>query len=179
MRDVVPTLGRLTRRVAKLRGGRVLLDPCLRVFARTGREVDMDEFDGDLALRLRLNEHMESRIFWYGSYSRDVLCVLDRLLRRGDVVVDVGANIGEISLFAAKRVGPQGRVLAVEAFGPTAARLSRHVSLNELTQVDVVQGAIGRDAGTVDLFGASTRFHDGLFHSGMHSAYRSDDRSVP
>jgi hypothetical protein len=37
-----------------------------------------------------------------------------RYLRLGDCVIDVGANIGTVTLMAASRVGPQGSVYAFE-----------------------------------------------------------------
>lgn len=56
---------------------------------------------------------------------------LDRLLRPGDVFVDVGANIGLYALKAARLVGPTGRVLALEpgeeAFGHLKANLALNV----------------------------------------------------
>ena len=38
--------------------------------------------------------------------------------RPGDTVLDVGANIGIFSLWASERVGPSGRVVAVEPLPP-------------------------------------------------------------
>lgn len=40
--------------------------------------------------------------------------ILDRLLHPGATVVDVGANIGYNTLYAAHRVGHSGRVYAIE-----------------------------------------------------------------
>ena len=179
MLDAVSSLGRTTRSLAHLRGARVVLEPWIRAFGRSSREVEVQDFDGDLRLRLRLNEHMESRIFWFGSYSRDVLCVLGRIVRNGDVVIDVGANIGEISLFCAKRVGPEGRVFAVEPFAPIARRLAWHVGANEFRNVEVIERAIGRCEGTVGLFGTRQRSPDGLYNSGLNTMFRSPQRDVP
>jgi len=51
-------------------------------------------------------------------------------LREGDVFLDIGANIGIFSIFAAARVGDTGQVYAVEPHLPTATQLLRNVALN-------------------------------------------------
>jgi FkbM family methyltransferase len=58
------------------------------------------------------------------------------------VAIDVGANVGEYTLWLAKRVGPQGRVLAYEPFAPVARRLRLLVRLNRLHTVEVTEAAV-------------------------------------
>jgi len=60
----------------------------------------------------------------------------------GDVVVDVGAGIGtEVAAFA-RRVGPRGRVFAVEAHPRTFACLERTIRLNGLHRVTPLPFAV-------------------------------------
>ncbi|HIG47912.1 MAG TPA: phosphoglycerate mutase (2,3-diphosphoglycerate-independent), partial [candidate division Zixibacteria bacterium] len=77
--------------------------------ADRGREMlrvfTVPDFDGTYLVRLRLSEHMQRRIFWMGYYSTDIVALLKMTLRPGMVVVDVGANIGEIAMVAARCVG--------------------------------------------------------------------------
>jgi len=49
-----------------------------------------------------------------GGFDAELLAVVQRYLHPGDVVIDIGANIGELSLAAAHRVGSGGAILAVE-----------------------------------------------------------------
>ena len=44
-------------------------------------------------------------------------------LAQGDVVVDVGGNIGFFALFAAQQVGPKGRVISLEPIPPLHNKL--------------------------------------------------------
>ncbi|MDP9073841.1 MAG: FkbM family methyltransferase [Actinomycetota bacterium] len=72
------------------------------------------------------------------------------LLRAGDAVVDVGANVGAYTLLAAATPGVA--VWAFEPSSPTFARLAENVALNGLDQRVVVQRvAVGATAGTVRL----------------------------
>src|SRR3954465_2529443 len=59
-----------------------------------------------------------------------------RLLRPGDTFVDVGANIGYNALFAARIVGPAGRVVALEPAGDNFAVLQRNIQVNGLGGVE-------------------------------------------
>lgn len=54
---------------------------------------------------------------------------------KADVVVDVGAHIGRYTIISSKRVGPKGRVIAVEADRNTYEILDRNIRLNGLTNV--------------------------------------------
>ena len=58
-------------------------------------------------------------------------------LRYGDVVVDVGANVGCIALMAAQIVGPSGLVVAVEPNPDNVQMLYAGVVINELSNVRV------------------------------------------
>jgi FkbM family methyltransferase len=70
--------------------------------------------------------------------------IIDAVVRPGDTVVDVGANIGAIAAYAATRVGPSGRVLAIEPADDNLAVLRENLQVNHLDQVTVIAGAAGR-----------------------------------
>jgi FkbM family methyltransferase len=61
--------------------------------------------------------------------------VIDTYLPRDGVFVDVGANIGAHSLWAAHRVGPEGRVLAYEAEPANFASLKDNIALNRFESI--------------------------------------------
>jgi FkbM family methyltransferase len=50
----------------------------------------------------------------HAGYENDLIAVLGRFLRAGDVAIDIGANVGLLSLAMAQRVGITGKVLAFE-----------------------------------------------------------------
>ncbi|AFY70263.1 methyltransferase FkbM family [Thalassoporum mexicanum PCC 7367] len=60
-------------------------------------------------------------VFIFGEAQEHELRLLPSLLNKGDVVVDVGANIGTYTMRSAKIVGPSGMVIAVEPFPRMAA----------------------------------------------------------
>lgn len=72
---------------------------------------------------------------------------LERLVHRGDTVIDCGANLGLYTLAAAGLVGPRGRVLAVEPQAYAARELQRSAEASGFTQVSVAQVAISNTDG--------------------------------
>ena len=86
-----------------------------------------------------------------GSFEPNEFAFLDRVLKPGMVFVDVGANDGYYTLFAARRVGPGGRVVSVEPSSRERAHLERNLTRNGIGNVEVVPAALGAAAGHADL----------------------------
>ncbi|HYG27335.1 MAG TPA: FkbM family methyltransferase [Caulobacteraceae bacterium] len=86
---------------------------------------------------------------WHVLPAREAVIVkaIRERLRPGDTFVDAGANIGFYTVMAAHLVGPRGRVIAFEMMPDTAAILRRHVEMNGLTNVTVVEQALSERAG--------------------------------
>jgi FkbM family methyltransferase len=77
---------------------------------------------------------------------------ITRLARPGDVVLDLGANIGYYTLHLARLVGPEGRVYAFEP-DPTNRTLLRHnVACNGYTNVELVGKAVSDRTGEAQLY---------------------------
>jgi FkbM family methyltransferase len=77
--------------------------------------------------------------------------VLVEVLKKDEVVVDVGANIGYFTLLAASLVGPKGRVHAVECSPETLAILENNVRKNSLRNVTIHPVAAAKERGTLSL----------------------------
>jgi FkbM family methyltransferase len=78
--------------------------------------------------------------------------LLDRFVRPGATVVDVGANIGYNAIHAARLAGPRGRVFAVEPTPDNLDVLRRNLVAAALANVVVAPVAAGRAAGMRKLF---------------------------
>jgi FkbM family methyltransferase len=55
--------------------------------------------------------------------------------KEGDIVVDIGAHMGRYTIIGAKRVGAQGKVVAIEAHPGNFEMLNSNIKLNQLTNV--------------------------------------------
>jgi len=78
--------------------------------------------------------------------------LIDRAVRPGATVVDVGANVGYNTVYASRRVGAAGRVVAVEPAADNARMLRENVAANALDNVVVHAVAAGRSRGVRDLY---------------------------
>ena len=77
----------------------------------------------------------------------EIYALLEQRLHLGATFVDAGANIGVFTVLAARLVGEQGKVVAVEMTPDTAQILRQHIRLNHLENVTVIEGAISSEAG--------------------------------
>jgi FkbM family methyltransferase len=82
----------------------------------------------------------------FGGHTRGDLAMLLSLLDPGDVVVDAGAHVGSFTVPLAHRVGPSGRVVAIEPAAITAELLYQNLDLNDVAgTVDVVERVVSDD----------------------------------
>jgi FkbM family methyltransferase len=73
-------------------------------------------------------------------------------VRPGDVVVDIGANIGFFSLLAARLVGDKGRVYSFEPEPTNFAFLCKNIALNGYENVTAFQKVVSDRAGRTKLY---------------------------
>ena len=101
-------------------------------------------------IRLRFYPSPTTAQAWIDpEYVRDEDAFIRRFLRAGDVVVDCGANIGLLSLPAARIVGEGGIVYAIEAHPRIFEYLSGNTKLNNLNNVKLFNVALAEKEGTV------------------------------
>ena len=84
-----------------------------------------------------------------GTYEPHVLPLFLQILEPGNVVLDVGANIGIFSLTAASRVGPDGKVIAVEPVHLNVQSLCKGVHANGFRNVAILPVAASDCASVV------------------------------
>ncbi|HEX9988535.1 MAG TPA: FkbM family methyltransferase [Chloroflexia bacterium] len=78
--------------------------------------------------------------------------IIENELKEGDVVLDIGANIGYYTILAARRVGPRGRVFAFEPDPRNFALLQKNLRANGCTNVHVERKAVSDCTGTINLY---------------------------
>lgn len=111
----------------------------------------------------RTGDVLQAHLFTFGEWEPDLTRFVAGRLGPGDTFADVGANIGYFTLLGASRVGPSGRVVAIEASPAVARRLTANLERNELRGVRVVNEAASDTEGWLTL-------HEGpAWNSGMSS----------
>jgi FkbM family methyltransferase len=90
--------------------------------------------------------------------------LIERFLKPGDVFVDVGANLGMISLAAARAMQGKGKIFTFEPFAPTKALLEKTFWLNGFSSILESHGAaVSNRRGHTRLFLGTTSGHHSIF----------------
>jgi FkbM family methyltransferase len=159
-------------------GKKVLQSLFRRCFKYATGVVSINDFDGDMKIDLHLSDHMQRRIFWMGFYNHEVIAVLKKIVRPGMTIFDIGANIGEITMVAAKLVGHGGSVIAFEPIDRIADSLASNVMHNNLCQVTIERLALSDQEGKREIYsscGQDIREEN----CGLGSLYRTAIEQAP
>jgi FkbM family methyltransferase len=92
------------------------------------------------------------KLFLYEEYEKYELQRLCSCAKPGDVVLDIGANIGVYTLYLSRAVGPKGHVVAVEPDPENLSILRDNIKLNGCDNVTILPCAFGASSGWVNLF---------------------------
>ena len=138
--------------------------------------VVINDYDGTLKMKLRRSTYLGSLIYWHGYQSRSELMVLHGLLKPNMTFVDIGANMGEFTLFAAKRL-PLGSVHAFEPLPQLYTLLGDNVALNGFTNVHTYNLALSDAPGRLTMYTSTDVVLHGGLNEGLGSLYRDESRS--
>lgn len=116
-----------------------------------------------LELTLIPGNETSRTVFVTGRYEPNEFRLLARLLKPGMTFIDIGANMGLYTLFAASRVGETGRVVAIEPSTREMQILKDNVEQNALGNVRLYPVALSDRASEAELLVA--RFE----HSGHNT----------
>ena len=95
----------------------------------------------------RYDYYVGQALIKYGEYGEIEWRNLAQLVRPGNTVVEVGANIGSHTVSLAKTVGPTGRVIAVEPQRIIHQYLCANIALNGLGNVETYLAGCGAKPG--------------------------------
>jgi FkbM family methyltransferase len=108
-----------------------------------GRTFQTHQFLGDLTVECDCTYPIEREILQKNVWDQDTVEIIQRLVKPGDVCLDIGANMGSLSLALAKQAGAHGKVYSFEP-GPTlATRFRRNVELNPQFKQTIILSEIG------------------------------------
>lgn len=81
------------------------------------------------------NGCVDEYIYLYGIYEPNILDTIEKYLKQGDIFIDIGANIGQHSMFAASIVGNTGKVYSFEPIPRIYNQLLDSVHLNNFDNI--------------------------------------------
>ena len=129
------------------------LNPYLRYHPR--QRVVNARFDARFAVDSR--DLIQRYLYLFGEWEPNMTRWLQSRLRHGDVLVDVGANVGVFAVLGSRLVGSTGRVVAIEASPTIHRRLTQHAELNGCDNVRALNAAVSDSRKTLTFVLASSR----------------------
>lgn len=119
-----------------------------------------------ITYRVDLSDVIGHALYFFNRYF--VPIQLFKLIKEDSIVLDVGANIGTVALRASS-IATRGSVYAFEPGATNYAALQQNIALNKLTNIVVINKALGAVAGQSRLFTVNR------FNAGMNRILPSDD----
>jgi FkbM family methyltransferase len=125
-----------------------------------------------MTMELDLTDWCQRLSYFTGRfYQEELEELLSRTLRPGDHFIDIGANIGLVTLHAASLVGTRGKIWSFEPNPEAYDRLVRHLDLNDVSKNRAFNLGLGSEQAklTLKLFGR---------HSGKASLVPHDEPAI-
>jgi FkbM family methyltransferase len=101
----------------------------------------LSRIDG-ITFELDLRELIDSSLYFEGCFEPKTTELITAYVKRGMVVLDIGANIGCHALRCAQLAGSGGKVIAFEPMSAAFRKLQRNVSLNRFANIILEKSAL-------------------------------------
>ncbi len=101
----------------------------------------VDKFNCSFVLP-SLREPIGFHLLISGTYEDESLNFILQRLTKGSVFIDVGANVGTFALPASRKVGPEGKVIAIESSPRIFSYLQHNIRLNQASNVHPLHHAV-------------------------------------
>ena len=96
--------------------------------------------------------YMGTCISEYGEYCDEEIKLINLLVRKGDTILDIGANIGLMTIPFSKMVGSDGKVISYEPQPEIYHILCGNIAINNLYNVTANNIAVGSNKNSVYLY---------------------------
>lgn len=108
---------------------------------------------GNLKIKVHPHdEYISNQLREHGYYEEDFIQLIQKHIKKGDLVVDIGANIGLHTVHFSKAVGESGSVIAFEPDPMNFILLRENIKLNNCTNVEAHNIALGNSNETRNLY---------------------------
>ena len=142
-----------------------------------GQLVVIDNFDSSIKMCIDISRSMGAAIYWTGFHEFREFLFLHRFLKPEMVFIDVGANQGEYTLFAAKRL-TNGKVLPFEPLPSILKLLRQNIEVNRFANIEVYECGLSDRNEQLNIFEIDDA-HEGLATFFPGSRKKGIEYSVP
>ena len=108
----------------------------------------------------------------YKGFENAELSFTHNVLQKGDIYIDIGANIGVFSLVAADKVSATGKVFAFEPAPRTYEKLKKNILINNMTQIEAINLGLSNEKQSLDFYVSETG------HDAWNSLVKNEEYGV-
>ncbi|HEY9007877.1 MAG TPA: FkbM family methyltransferase [Ohtaekwangia sp.] len=136
-------------------------------------QIVVRNIDKDIIMKVDTSKAMGAAFYWMGFHELNEWRFLNRFLKSDMVFIDIGANQGEFSLFAAKRL-TQGRVLAFEPVDFFYDLLQENIGYNHFKNIETFHYGLSNEVKQLPIYMGQTGAGE---HEGLATIFQSDQRA--
>ena len=151
-------------------------EKCYRSWMKRPHEEEhvlVTNIDKDITMNVDISKAMGAAFYWMGFHELNEWRFLNRYLKPDMVFADIGANQGEFSLFAAKRL-TKGRVLAFEPVDFFYNLLRENIGRNDYRNIDTFHYGLSNEVKQLPIFMGQTGAGE---HEGLATIFQSNQRA--
>lgn len=137
--------------------------------------VEIDNYAGNIKMVVDKYSYMGGSIYWSGYHHLNECLYLKSFLKPEMTFVDAGANQGEFTLFAAKRLS-SGKVYSFEPVQTNLESLRRNIALNGFDNVTVVPKGLYHEHKELPIYTSHDTVLNGGRHEGLSTIYPDNYR---
>ncbi len=124
----------------------------------------ISNFDANLKLKVDRSRAMGASIFWTGFHEYREFLFLNHFLSQEMIAIDIGANLGEYTLFMAKRLS-KGRIFSFEPMEKMLPLLNENIRINNIENVTVLPYGLADKNERITIYEIESS------HEGLTTAY--------
>ena len=130
---------------------------------------------GSIKMRVDKNSYMGGSIYWSGYHHVNEMLYLNSYLEAEMTFIDIGANQGEFSLFAASKL-TSGRVISFEPVNKQYNYFVTNIQLNNFKNIELNHYGLSNEIGQLPIYTSNNSVLHGGVHEGLSTLYQSGDR---
>jgi FkbM family methyltransferase len=162
----------IARNLYIIPGGYFLVQLLKKLFFKKYQNPEWRTFSfRGIKMKVDISKSMGSAIYWRGAHDWRPIFAMENWVKKGDTVIDIGANQGEYSLWSARMVGAKGKVFAFEPLSAIFERLKENIDLNPgfLQVINPIQLGLSDKQDKLKLYSSD------LSNEGVNTLYKEEN----
>ncbi len=130
---------------------------------------------GTIKMEVDKNSYMGGSIYWSGFHHINEMLYLKSFLKPEMTFIDIGANQGEFSLFAASKL-TKGKVISFEPVKKQYNYFVKNIELNQFKNIELNHYGLSNEVGKLPIYTSNKPELHGGVHEGLSTLYKSGER---